>query len=72
MATFPGFDFLSNFSGIFTFLFSFSLIYGILEVTHPFGDKKQNIHSIIALSLSVLLMFSKISTEPGEDIYPGA
>jgi hypothetical protein len=56
MATFPGLTLLSNFNFIFTFLFSFSIIFGILEFSHPFGEKKKGIYSIIAFSLSILLV----------------
>jgi hypothetical protein len=57
MATFPGLDLTSNFAPIFTFLLSFSLIYGFMAKTKPFGEKK-GIDSLVALSFSVLLLFS--------------
>lgn len=62
MATFPGLDLLQNFDSIFTFLFTFSLIYGVLEVTKPFGKDKNNIHSMISFTLSVLMLFSGKAT----------
>jgi hypothetical protein len=58
MATFPGFSLLENFSGVFTFLFSFALLFGILEVTHPFGKEKKGLNSFLALMLALMISFS--------------
>ena len=59
MATFQGFELLSNFSGIFTFLFTFSVVYGVLAVTNLFGDKNgKTLNPVLAVSISVLASFS--------------
>ncbi len=58
MAVFPGLDLLNNFSGIFTLLFSFSVIYGILSAINIFGDKSKTLNPIIALSGAFLLLKS--------------
>ncbi len=59
MATFEGFEFIGNFAPFFTFLFSFALVYAVMEAAKPFGAEKKNIHGLIAFFLAALLMFSK-------------
>jgi hypothetical protein len=58
MAIFPGLDLLSNFAGIFTLLFAFAVIYGILNVVNLFGDKSKTLNPLIAISGSLLLLLS--------------
>ena len=60
MATFfEGFEFMSNFSVVFTFLFVYALVYGILLTTNPFKDEgKKNLYAIIAFTASILVLFS--------------
>ncbi len=59
MATAEGFGLLGNFSGIFTFLFAFAVIYGVLSITNIFGDKSgKTVNPIIAFSLALMASFS--------------
>lgn len=59
MATFQGFELISNFSGIFAFLFTFSVTYGVLSVTNIFGEKNgKTLNPIVAVSISMLAAFS--------------
>ena len=52
MATFEGFTLLSNFTGIFTFLFIFSVSLGVLSTTKIFGEKGKQLNPLIALTLA--------------------
>ena len=59
MATVESFELLSNFAGIFTFLFTFAVIYGVLSITNLFGDKTgKSINPIIAFAMAMLASFS--------------
>ena len=61
MATFQGFELISNFSAVFTFLLTFSIVYGVLAVTNIFGDKNsKTLAPIFAFSISILASFSPI------------
>ncbi len=59
MPTVEGFELLSNFAGIFTFLFTFAVIYGVLSVTNLFGDKTgKTVNPIIAFAMAIMASFS--------------
>ena len=58
MATFLDVSILSQFSGIFTFLLVFVIVYGMLEVFKIFGDGRRGLHAIIALAIGMIVMFS--------------
>ena len=59
MPTVEGFELLSNFAGIFTFLFTFAVVYGVLSVTNIFGDKTgKTVNPIIAFAMAMLASFS--------------
>ncbi len=58
MATFLDISGLSFFSSIFTFLLIFIVVYALLTWGHVLGDNS-GIHSLIAISIAVLFMFSK-------------
>jgi hypothetical protein len=58
MATFLDITLLGHFSVIFTFLLIFVIMYGIFEFGKILGDNK-GIHSIMALSIALLLLVYK-------------
>lgn len=47
---------LEHFAPVFTFLFVFVLVYGVLIKTNPFGDNK-GIYAMIAIVLAVITLF---------------
>jgi hypothetical protein len=61
MATPLDVGFLQNFSILFPFLLTFSIVLAILSMAKAFGDNKA-IHAIIAFCLAVLVLFSDIAT----------
>ncbi|MFP4656746.1 MAG: hypothetical protein ACLFNK_04170, partial [Candidatus Woesearchaeota archaeon] len=61
MPTVEGFELLSNFAGIFTFLFTFAVVYGVLSVTNLFGEKTgKAVNPIIALAMAMMASFSSM------------
>ena len=56
MATFLDIGLAQHFSVIFTVLLVFVIIFALLEKTNMFGDKK-GLHSLIALCISLLMLF---------------
>jgi hypothetical protein len=59
MATLLDISLLSNFKNIFVWLFVFAVVFGILELAHPFGEKKSPLHAIVALIVAILMLFSE-------------
>jgi hypothetical protein len=59
MATFLDVTLLTPFTTIFTFLFIFVIIYGMLEVFKVFGEGRRGIHAIIAISVAFVVILSK-------------
>jgi hypothetical protein len=55
MAAFLSLDTLSGLSSIFIFLFIWVLVYGVLSVVKPFGDKKEGLYAIIALAMGLIV-----------------
>lgn len=58
MATFLDMTFFGNFSIIFTFLFVYVLIYGIAEMSSPFGKDKKSLNALMALAIAIMLVVS--------------
>ncbi|MBS1267257.1 MAG: hypothetical protein MAG795_01229 [Candidatus Woesearchaeota archaeon] len=58
MATVFDIGLLESFSPIFTFIFVFAAMFGILQVVKIFGDKSQNLNSIIALCIAIFITFA--------------
>lgn len=58
MATLFDIGLLENFSPIFTFLFIFVAVFGILEVVKIFGEGNKNLNAIIALCIAVFITFA--------------
>lgn len=63
MATFLEIGLLSKFSIIFTFLFVYAIVYGLLEYGNLFGkggsEGRKGIHAIVALTISFISVISK-------------
>jgi len=57
--TFIDLSIIKNFSSIFTFIFIFVLIYGLLELFQVFGEGKKGIHAIIAMVLGFLVSINQ-------------
>lgn len=71
MAVFPGIDLLSSFSAFFTFLFSFAIIYGVLEVSKVFGaERGKTLNPLVAVSVSIMMLFSGRVINVMENIAP--
>ncbi len=60
MATFEGFELISNFSGVFSFLLTFSIVYGVLSVTNVFKENGKTLNPILAFSISLLASLSSV------------
>ncbi|MBW2982775.1 hypothetical protein KY327_00560 [Candidatus Woesearchaeota archaeon] len=58
MATVVSTEFLGNFSLVFTFLLAYVIVYGILEMTKPFGGEKKGLHALVAAAMSLLVVVS--------------
>lgn len=58
MATVVSTEFLGNFSLVFTFLLAYVIVYGILELTKPFGGEKKGLHALVAAAMSLLVIVS--------------
>jgi hypothetical protein len=58
MATLFDGGLLASFGSVFTFLFVYVLIYGILTKIHFFGEKTEGLNALIALCAAVFTMFS--------------
>jgi hypothetical protein len=59
MATFLDVGLLSAFGTIFTFILVWIIVYGLLEYTKVFGDKKQGINGLVAFSSAMLVLASQ-------------
>lgn len=58
MATFLDISILSHFTSVFTFLLVFIIVFGMLEFMKIFGESKKGWHSIIALSIGIMVILS--------------
>ncbi|MFP4524554.1 MAG: hypothetical protein ACLFO2_04570 [Candidatus Woesearchaeota archaeon] len=58
MAAVVSTEFLGNFSLVFTFLLAYVIVYGILELTKPFGGEKKGLHAMVAAAMSLLVIVS--------------
>ncbi|MGV8150619.1 MAG: hypothetical protein ACP5NV_02725 [Candidatus Woesearchaeota archaeon] len=59
MATFLDVSILGNFVTIFTFLLVFVIVFGMLELFKAFGEGHKGLHSIIAIAIAFIVIFSK-------------
>ncbi len=59
MATFLDATLLSNFQGLFTWLITFVIIFGMLELVKPFGEGKGGVNALIAVAAAFLVLFTK-------------
>ena len=63
MATLIDAGILGHFGSIFVVLLLFAIIFGILEVTSPFGkDGKRGLHAVIAFAIGLLFLVSGTAT----------
>ena len=58
MATIFDIGLLEYFSPIFTFIFIFVAMFGILQVVKIFGEKSQNLNAIICFCIALFLTFA--------------
>jgi len=58
MATIFDIGLLEYFSPIFTFIFIFVAMFGILQVVKIFGEKSQNLNAIIGFCIALFLTFA--------------
>ncbi|RMF05575.1 hypothetical protein D6764_04345 [Candidatus Woesearchaeota archaeon] len=69
MATVLDLTLLEGFSSIFSFLLIFTIIYALLVYTKFLGDNK-SLHAIIALSFSVIMLFTPRALEAVKIMVP--
>ena len=70
MATFLDLSVLEKLSIIFPFLLVFAVTYGVLKYAKVFGEEKEGIHAIIALSIASILIFSPGAVALVEEMVP--
>ncbi len=59
MATFLDIGIIENANIVFVFILIFTVIFGLLEYSNPFGKEKRGLHGILALVIAFLLVISK-------------
>lgn len=60
MATLFSSGILASFSGVFTFLFVYVLVFGMLMKTKVFGENSDGLNAILALCASIFALFSPL------------